>query len=230
MQDMSRQQFLHTYLNQYTSLLNENVFMSNEMQEFNINIQLMIYSHVWESHRLLMNLKRIASILSGSGYAWRISFERTKKKSSDKMIPINKGKMIKEENLAPLCSFDEKIGAFISGLYDSTIRNGYAHSLYQIHMDEGKTRFLKSESYSEEKVVDFFDWKQTFFYSVLLSYHLTKSIMDRQNSFMEDYPDTNQVVISWPSFRQPGTFLRKSICPIMREYKGKKFVEFTFAE
>lgn len=70
MQDMSRQQFLHTYLNQYTSLLNENVFMSNEIQEFNINIQLMIYSHVWESHRLLMNLKRIASFLSGSGYAW----------------------------------------------------------------------------------------------------------------------------------------------------------------
>lgn len=96
-------------------------------------------------------------------------------------------------------------------------------------MDEGKIRFLKSESYSEEKVVDFFDWEQTFFYSVLLSYHLTKSIMDRQNSFMEDYPDTNQVIISWPSYKHPGTFHRKNICPIMKEYKGKKFVEFTFA-
>ena len=230
MQDMSRQQFLHTYLNQFVSLLNENVFLSNEIQEFNINIQLMIYSHVWESHRFLMNLKRISSILSGTGYAWRINFERTQKKSFNKKIPINKGKMIKEEILEPLCSFDEKIGAFISGLYDSTIRNGYAHSLYQINMDEGKIRFLKSQTYSEEKVVAFFDWEQTFFYSVLLSYHLTKSIMDRLNSFMEDYPDTNQVVISWPSFKRPGTFHHKSICPIMREYKGKKFVEFTFLE
>ena len=230
MQDMSRQQFLHTYLNQYIALLSDNVFMSNEIQEFNINIQLMIYSHVWESHRFLMNLKRISSILSGKGYEWRISFERPQKKSSNKMIPINKGKMIKEKILEPLCSFDEKIGTFISGLYDSTIRNGYAHSLYQINMDEGNIRILKSETYSVEKEVNFFDWETTFFYSVLLSYHLTKSIIDRLNSFMEDYPEIKQVTISWPSFKKPGHFYQKSISPIMREYQGKKFVEFTFEE
>lgn len=230
MQDMSRQQFLHTYLNQYIALLSDNVFMSNEIQEFNINIQLMIYSHVWESHRFLMNLKRISSILSGKGYEWRISFERSQKKSSNKMIPINKGKMIKEEILEPLYSFDEKIGTFISGLYDSTIRNGYAHSLYQINMDEGNIRILKSETYSVEKEVNFFDWETTFFYSVLLSYHLTKSIIDRLNSFMEDYPEIKQVTISWPSFKKPGHFYQKSISPIMREYQGKKFVEFTFEE
>ena len=97
-------------------------------------------------------------------------------------------------------------------------------------MDEGKIRCLKSETYSEEREVDFFDWDIIFFYSVLLSYHLTKSIMYRQNSFMEDYPDNNQIVISWPSFKQHGTFHRKSIRPIVREYKGKKFVEFKFAE
>ena len=39
MQDMSRQQFLHTYLNQYIALLSDNVFMTNEIQEFNINIR-----------------------------------------------------------------------------------------------------------------------------------------------------------------------------------------------
>ena len=230
MQDMSRQQFLHTYLNQYIALLSDNVFMSNEIQEFNINIQLMIYSHVWESHRFLMNLKRISSILSGKGYEWRISFERPQKKSSNKKIPSNKGKMIKEKILEPLCSFDEKIGTFISGLYDSTIRNGYAHSLYQINMDEGNIRILKSETYSVEKEVNFFDWETTFFYSVLLSYHLTKSIIDRLNSFMEDYPEIKQVTISWPSFKKPGHFYQKSISPIMREYQGKKFVEFTFEE
>lgn len=34
-----------------------------------------------------------------------------------------------------------------------------------------------------------------------ISQSKTKSIMDRLNSFMEDYPDTNQVVILWPSFK-----------------------------
>lgn len=56
MQDQSRQNFLHTYLNQITALMEENVFLSDEMKEFNWNLQLMIYSHVWESHRFLMNL------------------------------------------------------------------------------------------------------------------------------------------------------------------------------
>lgn len=63
-----------------------------------------------------------------------------------------------------------------------------------------------------------------------ISQSMTKSIMDRLNSFMEDYPDTNQVIISCPSFKRPGTFLQKGIYPVMREYRGKKFVEFTFAE
>ena len=54
--------------------------------------------------------------------------------------------------------------------------------------------------------------------------------MDGLNSFIEDYLDRIRGVISWSSFIQPATFHRKGICTIIREFKGKKFVEFTFAE
>lgn len=56
-QDESRRKFLHTYLNLYTYFLEENIFYINEMLEYNVNMQLMLYSHVWESRCFLMSLK-----------------------------------------------------------------------------------------------------------------------------------------------------------------------------
>lgn len=50
------------------ALMEENAFLSDEIKEFNWNLQLMIGSHVRGSHRFLMNLKRIASILSGKAF------------------------------------------------------------------------------------------------------------------------------------------------------------------
>lgn len=227
-QDLSRQQFLHTYLNQFTALMEEGIFMTDEIQEFNCNLQLMIYSHVWESHRFLMNLKRITSILCRKGYAWKIPFERTQQKGGLKMIPINKGKFIKEEILDPLTKYNEKLASFIVGLYDNTIRNSYTHSLYQIDMEFGNIEFLKAETYSKEKTIDFFEWEQMFCYTVLFSYHLIKTLTDRLNSFMTDFPEIKEVEIMWPSFTQPGKAYRTGIYPISIEYNGQKHVEFNF--
>ena len=124
-QDNSRRQFLHVYLNQYTHCLEENILYDNEMHEYNINMQLMLYSHVWESRCFLMSLRRIVSILSGNGYEWRISFQ-TKQGGSNKMIPINKGKFIREKVLGPLKTIDNILYEFLTSLYNSTIRNGYS--------------------------------------------------------------------------------------------------------
>lgn len=231
LQDISREKFFHTYMSQYTSVLEENVSMTQEIQEFNLNLQLMIYSHVWESHLFIKSLIRIASILNGNGYRWKISFERTRKKGCDDMIPMSKGKLIKEEILDPLCACDEETGKLLCSLYDSTIRNEFAHSLYLIDMDRCVIIFLKSETFSKEKEVDFFEWEQTFCYSVLFSYHLTKSLVDRLNSFIDDYPETTKgIEISWPSYRHPEEFHKKSIYPILRDNKGMKYVEFSFTQ
>lgn len=228
-QDQSRQNFLHTYLNHFTALMEEGAFMTDVIQEFNWNLQLMMYSHVWESHRFLMNLKRIASILSGKGYAWKIPFERTQKKGASKMIPINKGKFIKEEILDPFSKYAGGFATFLDVMYDSTIRNGYAHSSYLIDMQSGSIEFLKAETYMIEKVISALDWEQKFCYTVLFSYHLTKAIMERLNSFMDDYPDTEEVEIMWPSFKQPGKSYRTGVYPVKVEYNGQHFVEFNFA-
>ena len=73
--DRSREKFLVTYLNTYADLLKDNVFMSDDYTEYDLNIQMMVYSQIWESHQFLKTLKRIGAILNGKPYEWKISFE-----------------------------------------------------------------------------------------------------------------------------------------------------------
>lgn len=228
-QDESRRRFLHTYLNQYTYCLKENIFYEEEMTEYNINMQLMLYSHVWESRCLLMTLKRIVGILSGKGYIWKIPFERPQRKDNKKMIPINKGKFIREEIIEPLIRIDNKLYAFLTSIYNSTIRNGYFHSMYQIDMNKGDIDVLNSDSYKIETSISFFDWEAIFCKSVLFSYHLINKITERLNHFTIDYPNLTEVLIVWPSFKEPGINYTKSIYPIELECGDKTYVAFQFS-
>lgn len=45
------------------------------------------------------------------------------------MIPINKGKFINDEILAPLKTIDDFLSDFLNSIYDCNIRNGYSHSI-----------------------------------------------------------------------------------------------------
>ena len=228
-QDNSRRQFLHVYLNQYTHCLEENILYDNEMHEYNINMQLMLYSHVWESRCFLMSLRRIVSILSGNGYEWRISFQ-TKQGGSNKMIPINKGKFIREKVLGPLKTIDNILYEFLTSLYNSTIRNGYSHSMYKIDMEKGCIEFLNSESYKIEDSICFSDWDDIFCRTVLFSYYLINKITERLNSFIVDYPELKQIPIKWPSYQSTGKYLPNYIYPVEYEYDHKTYVEFQFTK
>ena len=55
-QDITRERFSVEYLNSYANLLRDNIFMTDEVKEFNLNLQMMIYAQIWESHRLLKTL------------------------------------------------------------------------------------------------------------------------------------------------------------------------------
>lgn len=228
LQDYPRQRFLHTYLNQYTALLEENRYFDSEMHEYNINLQMMLYSHIWESCWFLVNLKRIVSILSGNGYVWKIPFNRTQRIGSSKKIPINKGKFILEEVLTPLESADRHLYDFLVGIYNSSLRNGYSHSMYSFDMSNGCLEILDSSSYRTECSINISDWEEMFCKSVLFSYHLFKNIADRLNHFKIDYPHLNEVVIKWPSYKQPGKSFVRSIYPVEINCDGNVFVEFQF--
>lgn len=96
-QDITRERFSVEYLNSYANLLRDNIFMTDEVKEFNLNLQMMIYAQIWESHRLLKTLLRIGKILAGDPYEWKISFEYMNEKGKKKAYP--KGKIMQDQIL-----------------------------------------------------------------------------------------------------------------------------------
>ena len=109
--DRTRDKFLVAYLNNYATLLKDGVFMDNEYKEYDLNIQMMIYAQIWESHQFLKSLKRIGDILIGKPYEWKIPFEKPDKNGV--MRPVHKGNMIQEQILNTLRRGNPDFARFI---------------------------------------------------------------------------------------------------------------------
>ena len=210
-QDRTRERFLVSYLNTYASLLKDSIFMVNDYKEYDLNLQMMIYAQIWESHQFLKTMKRIGDILTGKPYEWRIPFEEPDKNGV--IRPIHKGNMIQEQIIRTLKKGHPAFGNLVESLYDGQLRNDFAHASYYIDIESNSIKSLDSERYVVKKTTDLFDWEQTFIYTVMLSYHLIRSLRERCNNFPNDYPDVPYVVIDWPSYNEPGKFLKTRIYP-----------------
>lgn len=221
-QDITRERFLVEYLNSYETLLDEDVIIADDVKEFNLNIQMMIYSMIWESHILLKYLLRIGGILSGEPYLWKIDFESVNRKG--RIVPCSKCKIIEDQILKSLKSSCPDLETFIRENYDHQLRNNFAHALYDIRIDYNAIVFWESDRFMEKKRIGINDWERIFLNSVFLSYHLPRLIKERSNSFMIDYPDMNKVVIDWPSYDNPGKNFSIAIYP----QKVQNEVEFSF--
>lgn len=221
-QDYTRQKFLVFYLNQYATLLKESIFMDDEYKEYDLNIQMMIYAQIWESHLFLKTLKRIADILNGKPYEWKIPFEQATRKDPSKIISVPKAKFIQEQILAPMSTGHQKMSNLLNSLYDSQLRNDFAHASYYIDFSTGKILSQDSERYKTNQSTSFLDWEDKFIYTVMLSYHLSKAIHERMGNFLRDYPDIKEVEVKWPSYKEPGKIHNLMLYPKQLE-RGVEF-------
>ena len=212
--DRTREKFLVNYLKAYATILKEDIPLENDYKEYDLNIQMMIYAQIWESHQFLKTLIRIGGILTGKPYNWRIQFEELK---NGKKRLVHKGKVIKEQIIEPLDTGCPEFAKFIKNIYDSNLRNDFAHSSYYISVKDNVIVSMDSERYSVKKKTDLFDWEHMFVHSALLSYHLLHIINKRRNSFKKDYPNMESVEIEWPSHIEPSKKTSKLLIP--KEYE-----------
>lgn len=210
-QDETRNRFFITYLNNFRAQLQDHIFADNNYREMDYNIQMMIYSQIWESHLFLKILRRIALIISGKPYEWRIQFEKLNEKG--KMKQVSKAKFIGELILNPLRDAYPEFANFISNIYDSQLRNDSAHASYSISIDENVIESQDSEQYNTKRHLDLYDWEEMFFKTALFCYHLSHELYKRLNSFIEEYPNKTKILIKWPSFQHPGKIIKKYIEP-----------------
>ena len=117
--DETRTQFYLHYLNR--NYKRDGFAYEGESGIDDLNIELMIYCHLWDSSYFMKALWRLASIVSGNGYVWEAE------------IPwLKKEEFMTNNIIKPLKSAGLKFGELVEECYDAGLRNAFAHSLYTI--------------------------------------------------------------------------------------------------
>lgn len=157
--DRHRVDFLLQYLNEAYIFQTENSVDS----KFTLTLELMIYSHLWESKHNLSNFKKLADLCDSKPYDWNVKIPED---SKYKFVKDNIREVFKKQNL--------KIYKIFKDCYSSQLRNAFAHSLYHFSLNG---HYLVFENYDSVKYLtkqlSFDDWTIIFLKSTLLqnTYH-----------------------------------------------------------
>ena len=162
--DETRQQF---YLNYLNANYRKGVLDYTEKDGLDkLYIEMMIYSHLWDSQRFLKDIYRIAAMIAGKPYDWELELEDG--------ISY---KVMQEEIIKPLKAKGLRLGEIIDSSYSSHIRNSFAHSLFDIDTHSRKIQLRsKHIKNSENSLLSFDVFQDKFLHSIFLCYCLTNII------------------------------------------------------
>lgn len=211
-------------------MIKDNVFLNGDVNEFNINVQLMMYTHLWESHQVLKILVRLASILAGKEYIYDFTDIFQVLNREGKVVDVPKKNIIEQRIIEPLEHHNKDLGDLINGCYNNRLRNDFAHGSFYIDCQSGSIVSIESESYESSYEVSFGEWDEIFFHAIMLSYYLTKILYDRRNNFIKDNPDKKYIAIERPLMSDKSKKQRCFIFPEEVDDNGHKCVSFGFCK
>lgn len=173
MKDQSRNQFLLDYLNQAYSFRGS---VNSSDSGFSISLELMMYSHIWESHRNLTTYKHVADLASAQPFDWNLQ------------IPDDsKFKFIKNKVREPLKTKCPKVYTLLNEVYKSQYRNAFAHSQYHFYFND---EAITLENYDGDdnpvRTLSFDDWTPIFLKSALFQIELHKRAMEEIKQLDQD--------------------------------------------
>lgn len=181
--DLTRKKFFVRYQNNYMDRLNNKITLNGDDLEYEMNIQMMIYCHIWESHLFLNQLERLAIIQQGKEYLWKSE------------APFNsKTNFINRKILDRFMKTDERMANLIKRSYLDDLRNAFAHSTYFIN---GNRIYANKNGLFEGISISFDYWDDIFVSSVLLSYHLNDMLLEIKNRYIKDAGDS-PILINMP--------------------------------
>ncbi len=163
--DELRLNILIEYINHHYSFNSANTVDSG----FSITLELMIYSHMWESKPVLKQLKRLVDLTESKRYNWNI-----------KVPDMGKHTFIRNEIRDKLQTQNLKLAKVISQGFHSQLRNAFAHSDYSLEFETPKIELLNyNEPNWQIQSITFDEWTVRFCYTFMLSYYL-------HNKFQEE--------------------------------------------
>lgn len=170
--DLTRKNFFVRYLNNYVDRLNNRITLKGDDLEYEMNIQMMIYCHIWESHLFLNLLERLAIIQQGKGYLWKSEAPFNSKKN-----------FINHQIIGRFIKTDKNMTHLIESCYVEDLRNSFAHSTYYIN---GNRIYANKNGLFEGISISFNYWDDIFVRSVLLAYHLNDMLIDIKNCYVDE--------------------------------------------
>lgn len=183
LRDQDRLEFLTEYLNENYTFKEKHTSDSKS----SVTMELMMYSHIWESEPFLKDLKRIACLANSGIYLWKVE------------VPdFTKHTFIREIRES-LEGNKLKLAEVIRKGFSSSIRNAFAHSAYTFQYGDNKITFLNYKGKEWEiREQSFNEWSIRFCYSFVLSYLLYKSKRYFRTNIIETF-DTDVFHINMPN-------------------------------
>lgn len=160
--DENRLRFMCEFLNEFYNFSDK---ISIKYNSYRINIETMIYAHIWEAKPFLKNLYRLTMLLNGKEYEWKVK---------DTLFYV-KANFINDHIIKQLSSIDSPLTYIFQNSYDNVLRNALAHNDYTIdstHIEYINDRAKESEQKFFKKTIT--EWAECFIYSFNLSYWFMK--------------------------------------------------------
>jgi hypothetical protein len=184
--DEARLQFLADFLTSFYSFPKTQVQTDDNHQR--LHMELMVYTHIWESKSFLKKLYRLAHLVNNEPYAWSVA------------IPdMGKHDFIRNDIRQLFINNTNRVGEIIRNGFHTSLRNAFAHSEYFFDTMNGNRNIIL-DNYGgapwELKDINFDDWSSRFVHSALLSYYLFHlSHMKRQSLIQDLGSDTYTIII-----------------------------------
>jgi hypothetical protein len=175
--DSHRLDFLTKYLKTYYSFSQFNTSDSKE----SLTIEMMMYTHIWESKNFLKQLYKLLDLCNGNEYQWNYEMPDARNGDSKQLLIRDK---LRDGFQAKFL----KIADIITSGYRSQFRNAFAHSDYSFGLNDDKINLhnYKPNSY-EVKSIRIDEWTTFFCNSFLLNYHF-------QNYYYEERQKIKQPI------------------------------------
>lgn len=159
--DETRIKFFSQFLNSFYSFPEGVTEVPDD--EMRISLELMVYTHIWESKSLLKQLFRMSQLSLGNLYPWKA------------IVPeMSKHEFIRKNIRGSFESLGLDIAEIIKKGFHTSLRNAFAHSEFSLN-DSSKRIILhtyKGDSRWDIPDITYDDWTKRFVYSSLLSFYV----------------------------------------------------------
>lgn len=182
-QDETRLDFLTVFLNNYYAFNKGSIsipFKEVRIEDdaTRINLELMIYSHTWESERFLKTMYRLGLLVNNISYSWKVT------------IPLmGKSEFIEKKIIKKIKANNNCLGNLIDKTYYSKLRNAFAHASYVL---DPERKIIRVQHYDKMKKsvqiedITFDKWSEIFVHTFLLTYHLLNIVQEKRLSIITD--------------------------------------------